>query len=134
MIDADLLARGSRTLSRRMLLQAAGSAAFSLTLGPRATFAQKPPEAKQEWLTEKAKQAVDRGLAFLAKGQRDDGTLGSTRYGQNVAVVAVGGLAFLASGSTPGRGPYGAQVDRCVDYLLANQSESGRHDRSSENT
>jgi len=124
MSDADVLACGSRKLSRRTLLHTAGAAALSWPLLANKVFAQKPGE-KQDWLTEKAKQAVDRGLAFLAKGQRDDGTMGATRYGQNVAVVAVGGLAFLASGSTPGRGPYGAQVDRCVDYLLANQSESG---------
>ena len=28
-------------------------------------------------------------------------------------------------GSTPGRGPYGAEVDRCLDYVLKNTQESG---------
>jgi hypothetical protein len=34
-------------------------------------------------------------------------------------------MAMMADGSTPGRGPYGAQVNRCVDYLLANTQPSG---------
>ena len=34
-------------------------------------------------------------------------------------------MAFLGSGSTPGRGPYGQHVSRCVDFILANTQESG---------
>ena len=34
-------------------------------------------------------------------------------------------LAFMSGGSTPGRGPYGDRVGRCVDYLLANTQPSG---------
>ena len=34
-------------------------------------------------------------------------------------------MAFIGSGSTPGRGPYGKQVDRCVDYILSHTEESG---------
>lgn len=109
---------------RRDWLQAALGAVVAGAWGARRSFAQ-PATATGEWLTPAARQAIDKGLAFLAAGQKDDGTLGDTRYGQNVAIVAVGGLAFLASGSTPGRGPYGVHVDRCLEYLLANESESG---------
>ena len=42
-----------------------------------------------------------------------------------MAVCALAGMAMMAGGSTPGRGPYGAQVNRCVDYLLANTQPSG---------
>ena len=34
-------------------------------------------------------------------------------------------MAFLAAGSTPGRGHYGDRVQRAVDYLLANSQASG---------
>ena len=34
-------------------------------------------------------------------------------------------MAMMSGGSTPGRGPYGGPVNRCVDYLLANAQPSG---------
>ncbi len=34
-------------------------------------------------------------------------------------------MAFLAQGSTPGRGPHGRSVARCVDYLLSHAESSG---------
>jgi hypothetical protein len=114
-------------LTRRQWCQAALAAAAGWT-GPIHRGARLPaaePAKPDELFTPQAQRAVERGLAFLADGQRDDGSLGDTRYGRNVAIVALGGLAFLASGSTPGRGPYGRHVERCLDYLLANESESG---------
>ncbi len=69
--------------------------------------------------------SIERGLNFLANGQREDGSFGIRGYRRNVAVCALAGLAFLAHGSTPGRGPYGEQIDRCIDYLLHHTSNSG---------
>jgi hypothetical protein len=34
-------------------------------------------------------------------------------------------MAFMSSGSTPGRGPHGAQVSRCVDFILENTQDGG---------
>jgi hypothetical protein len=34
-------------------------------------------------------------------------------------------MAWLAEGSTPGRGPYGAEIARAVDYLLEHTQQSG---------
>ena len=73
---------------------------------------------------ESAKQSVARGLRFLAQRQSEDGAFG-TGYGQNVGVCGVVGLAFLSSGSTPGRGPFGVNINKCVDYLLAHTQENG---------
>ena len=36
-----------------------------------------------------------------------------------------GGLAFMASGSSPGRGPYGSQIDKALAYVMRNTSPSG---------
>jgi len=76
-------------------------------------------------ITPAIEQSIDRGLEFLASRQREDGTIGSGFYDRNVGVCALTGMAFLASGSTPGRGPYGEHVDRCINYLLDNASDSG---------
>src|SRR5207245_2088641 len=53
------------------------------------------------------------------------GSFGAGGYGRNVAVVSLGGMAFIASGSTPGRGPYGRHIDRCLDFILSHTEESG---------
>jgi hypothetical protein len=85
-----------------------------------------PEKSAAELITPAADRAIERGLRFLAERQHDDGSLGSGTYRGNVAVCALSGLAFMAGGSTPGRGPHGEQVSRCVDYLLANtESSSG---------
>lgn len=60
--------------------------------------------------------AVAKGLAALAAGLpqaiADD-------QGNRVAFASLAGLAFLQSGSLPGRGPYAAQVERCLGAVLA---------------
>ncbi len=72
-----------------------------------------------------AQEAVTRGLDYLSKRQLDDGSFSTSGYGRNAAVVALAGMAWLANGSTPDRGPYGAQVSRATDYLLDHTEESG---------
>jgi hypothetical protein len=76
-------------------------------------------------VTPAAQRAIDRGLALLAVRQRDDGSLGSGSYRGNVAVVSLAGMAWMAGGSTPGRGRHGAEVALALDYILANTQESG---------
>lgn len=79
----------------------------------------------------KTQRAIDAGLAWLAKRQNDEGPLsgsfsGGNLYSRNVAVVSLAAMAFMSSGSTPGRGPYGRVVDHCLDYILSRaQPDSG---------
>ena len=69
--------------------------------------------------------AVEKGLAFLATRQADDGSFSTSGYGRNAAVCALGGMAWLSGGSTPDRGPYGEEVSRVTDFLLDHTEESG---------
>ena len=71
------------------------------------------------------RQAIDRALAYLASRQNEDGSLGVGAYRRNVAVSGLTGMAFLANGSTPGRGRYGQHVSRCVQFVLSHAQESG---------
>jgi len=84
-----------------------------------------PEKTAARLITPEADRSIERGLAWLAGRQREDGSFGSGQYGSNVAITGLAGLAFMAGGSTPGRGPYGGQVSLCVDYLLANTQQSG---------
>ena len=89
-------------------------------------FAQSTGSADSKLLvTPEASQAIERGLDFLCERQLDDGSFGTSGYARNVAVCALGGMAYLASGSTAERGPYATQISRCVDYLLAQTSDNG---------
>ena len=89
-------------------------------------------------ITAEQERATKRALAWLARAQNDDGswdgTVGfklnngyrTTREGTGHAgVTALCGMAFLAGGHLPGRGPYGGVVDRAVDFLLSCSNEDG---------
>jgi hypothetical protein len=42
-----------------------------------------------------------------------------------VAITSLAGLAFMEAGNLPNRGKYGKEVQRCLDYVLANCQQSG---------
>ena len=71
-------------------------------------------------ITPAGEAAIDSGLQWLAGRQQNDGSFGTlTRYRVNPGVTGLCGLSFLASGSTPGRGPYGENVARALDYVMS---------------
>jgi hypothetical protein len=67
---------------------------------------------------------VDRTLAWLARQQQPDGSF-PTRESAQPAVTSLCILAFLSRGYQPGGGPYGAQLDRAIDYVLDCQMADG---------
>tara|TARA_R110002095_G_scaffold48063_5_gene42792 strand:- start:2629 stop:3666 length:1038 start_codon:yes stop_codon:yes gene_type:complete len=80
----------------------------------------------KKYYTPPTRAAVDRGLKYLAERQHADGSFGSgSTFKSNVAVTALCGMAFLADGNTPGRGKYGAQVQKTVEFILASCKPSG---------
>ncbi len=71
-------------------------------------------------------RAVSRGLAWLAANQNPDGSYtGGQRYGRHVGITALAGIAIMSDGHIPGRGGYGDNVSRCLDFILANMAETG---------
>jgi hypothetical protein len=80
-----------------------------------------------ELITPAAQQAIDRGLEYLASRQDAlDGSIGSgSQYERNVAVTSLAGMAFLAAGHSPGRGRYGAVVDRALAFVLSRSKPNG---------
>ena len=76
-------------------------------------------------ITVEMRQAVDRGLAYLATTQQPDGSFGVERYGRHVGVTALGCLAFMADGNLPGRGVYGQHVENGLDFVLDHAQETG---------
>ena len=79
-------------------------------------------------------RSIQRGLDYLAKTQAQDGNWSSSGDGEAypTVVTALAGMAFLANGNTPSRGPYAENVQKAVLYLLSNVRPSGLITDSSE--
>ena len=71
-----------------------------------------------------AEQAIARGLEYLEKTQRPDGSWGSPPE-YSTALTSLSVLAYLACGHLPGRGRYGPQVNRGIEYVLRSARPSG---------
>jgi hypothetical protein len=81
--------------------------------------------------------AVNRGLEYLARQQIDSdaaaamgqpelaGSFREPYTPGNTGVTSLAVMAFLAKGHLPGRGRYGAVIDRGLDYVLSQQLENG---------
>ncbi len=105
--------------------------------GPRRPIRPKPvegfgesrrgdvPEGTLEMMTPETDEAIKNGLAGWRGSQNSDGSYGNGAYRGNIAVTSLAGLAFMASGSSPGRGPYGSQIDKALAYVMQNTSPSG---------
>jgi len=111
-----------------MLLVVAG-----LFLERRASLAVAQPEIPEtvetsgvRFLIPESLSRIDDGLKWLSVRQNEDGAFGVRRgYGRNVAVVSLAGMAWLSSGSSPGRGPYGVNIQRATDFVLSSCRSSG---------
>lgn len=65
-------------------------------------------------------RAIERGLAYLAQTQSNDGSWTGSRDGAAypVTMTALSGMAFLAGGNTTSRGPYADNVKKAVRYIM----------------
>lgn len=115
------------TSSETCLLKPVAVAVWQLLMVIRcaAALSASPAPAASDLVTAPTQIAIERGLAYLAQHQADDGSFGADGYRRNVAVCSLGGLAFLASDSTPGRGPFGDQINHCLDYILNQVEDNG---------
>src|SRR5262245_38254877 len=88
-------------------------------------LADQPAMVRGDEITPAQQKSVSRGLTWLATHQKPDGSFGGEEMAPRVAITALAGLAFMQAGNLPGRGKYGDNVSRCLDYVLNNCQESG---------
>lgn len=69
-------------------------------------------------------EALRRGRDYLARIQTPEGCFGG-QMGADVAVVSLAGLAWIAGGSLPGRGPHGEAVSKAVEYVVSAADDRG---------
>ncbi len=110
-------------VARRRFCSARLAAALSLLAAcALALFASASARAEGEWeITPQSEAALQRGLNWLAQNQGPEGNWQSNDLG----LISMGALAFLADGHTPGRGKYGQNVERALNYVLSHAKPSG---------
>lgn len=117
--------------NRRELLKRLAVGTLGLWNRPHAGWAspqtgRRDEESKQTLLNTAARSSLAKGLSWLSGVQHPDGAFGSGgNYHKNVAVAALAGMAFLAAGHTPQRGPFGETVQKSVDFILTRAQPSG---------
>lgn len=77
-----------------------------------------------EEINDAQRKAVERGLEALSKRQTQDGSFGQA-MSRHVGITAICGMAFMQGGNLPGRGKYGPQVEKTLNFILASTQESG---------
>jgi len=86
-----------------------------------------PNQVRGDEITPAQQEAVRRGLEWLSKQQQRDGRFGAggEGFGASSGITSLAAIAFMADGNLPGRGKYGENVQRAVDYILRSAQESG---------
>ena len=85
--------------------------------------AENRPTANE--MTDQLDDGVARGLIYLKAHQNSDGSFGRGRYGRHVGITALCALAFMSDGHLPGRGEYGDQVAKALQFVLDHSGETG---------
>lgn len=100
---------------------------------PAARF-QPPPGAvagdvsgsPSEEMNDRLNRALERGMAYLASQQNEDGSFGQgVRYGRNVGITSLCALALMADGQMPDRGKYAEVVAKALKFVLDHATETG---------
>jgi hypothetical protein len=79
--------------------------------------------ADEDWeFTPQSEAALERGLSWLAQNQSPDG---NWQGNNDLGLVSMGALAFLSNGHLPGRGKYGQNVERAINFVLSHAKPSG---------
>ncbi|MHC4810229.1 MAG: prenyltransferase/squalene oxidase repeat-containing protein [Planctomycetota bacterium] len=108
---------------------AAAAAPMQEAPPPPAAPPAPPPGAENapagDEITPELEAAIQRGFAYLVSQQNRDGSFGRGRYGRHVGITALCAIAFMADGNLPGRGPYGEQVERALEFVISNAGDAG---------
>jgi hypothetical protein len=82
----------------------------------------RPARAQSEdEITPQSEVALDQGLDWLARNQGPEGNWGSNDLG----LVSMGALAFMAAGHSPGRGKYGRELEKSLEFVVSRAKPSG---------
>ncbi|MDD4889235.1 MAG: terpene cyclase/mutase family protein [Phycisphaerae bacterium] len=83
------------------------------------------PADRECVVSPEVERAATRGLEFLAKTQKPDGSWADNQYGNVPGVVGLAVMAFLAHGEVPDEGRYGQAIRKAVDFIIKQQQANG---------
>lgn len=95
--------------------------------------AQEAPDPVFAQWRDKVDPAVENALRYLARVQRPDGSFPGG-YGDSTGIPALVGMTFLSKGHLPTEGPYAEALNRCIDFVLANQKADGLFEKGNAGT
>lgn len=95
----------------------------ALLLGGQLSLAGSSLQAAEvlprpELVTPETEAAIQKGLAYLVRSQKADGSWVAEGQSHAVSMTALATLALMCGGHTPITGPYAENVARGVDFLL----------------
>ncbi len=125
--------RNSMGSGRRAFLRSATGAGIASAALPSAVAADGDNKVKEktadELMTASTHAAIEKGLRHLAGRQisrgSNRGAFGTGGYAGSVGICALGGLAFMSEGSTPGVGRFGKNVELAADFLARMTGPTG---------
>ena len=92
---------------------------------PRPSTSDATSGAGAPELTDKAAEAIDKGLKYLLTNQRADGSWASTEAGDRaIAITSLALMSFMSNAEFPGVGPNGAALNKAKDWLLAQAKDA----------
>lgn len=86
--------------------------------------AQDLPRRPDDPIPAQVEAMYERGLAWLARNQAEDGSWNDSSMGTEPGVVGLAVIAFLAHGEDPNNGPYAPNIRHGIGYLLEQQRET----------
>ncbi|XZE54069.1 squalene--hopene cyclase [Planctomycetaceae bacterium SH139] len=91
-------------------------------LGSSILHAQLPGQTYGEMVPRDVREMYERGLAYLAESQADDGSWPDSNQGPGITGMAV--MAMLASGEDPNFGIYSGNIKRGLRHMIASQNST----------
>ena len=95
--------------------------------------AQEAPDPVFAQWRDKVDPAVENALRYLARVQRADGSF-PEGYGDSTGIPALVEMTFLSKAHLPTEGPYAEALNRCIDFVLANQKGDGLFEKGNAGT
>jgi hypothetical protein len=113
---------------REFLVRGGGLAALAAGAPGLWAATDKLPDgsASKGMIDERTQKAINEGLDYLVKNQHDDGSWGTGHHRGNVAITSLAALALMSGGHQPGRGKYGKNVTRALDFILKQEQQFPR--------
>ena len=107
----------------------------ALLLAAPAVQAQKLFEGPTQFIPVEVDRMYVKGLLFLVKHQKEDGSFSSPgrpdNYGKQPGVVGLAVVTMLAHGDDPNRGPFALAIGRGLNLILKNQNKTSGYIGSS---